>query len=312
MQNQTAVTEFILLGFTETRWLQILLFLALLFTYLLTMTGNIVIITITLVDRRLHTPMYFFLRNFSVLEIGFTSVVIPKMLSNLLSVRKTISVVACFIQLFFYFFLGVTEFFLLATMSFDRYVAICNPLRYPVIMNSRLCIQLVMICWLGSLPSVLITAIIISQLPFCGSNVIDHFFCDNLPLLKLACADTRLIELINFILAVIILLGTLVITAVSYIHIISTILRLPSAKERQRAFSTCSSHIIVVTMFYGSCIFMYVRPTRARGLDLNKGVAILNTVVTPLLNPFIYSLRNKQVQEVLRDLSARFFNKRRC
>ncbi|XP_062993197.1 olfactory receptor 6E1-like [Elgaria multicarinata webbii] len=301
MQNHTVVMEFILLGFTDIRELQVTLFVILLLTYLLTLTGNILIISITLLDHRLHSPMYFFLRNFSILEISFTTVIIPKMLTNLLSTRKTISVTACFIQSFFYFFLGIAEFFLLAAMSFDRYVAICNPLRYTIMMNNRMCTQLVMSCWLGSFFFVFITSIVIARLPFCGPNVIDHFFCDSSPLLQLACTDTQLIELVDFILAVIILLGTLAITTTSYINIIFTVFQLPSAKERQRAFSTCSSHIVVVTMFYGSCIFMYVRPSQSEGIDLNKGVAILNTVVTPLLNPFIYSLRNKQVQEVLRD-----------
>ncbi|XP_006037479.1 olfactory receptor 49-like [Alligator sinensis] len=301
MKNHTTVTEFVLLGFTEVYEIQILLFVLLLVIYLLTLMGNLLIISITLLDYRLHTPMYFFLRNFSFLEISFTSVVIPKMLVNLLSEKKTISTTACFIQSFFYFLLGIAEFFLLAAMSFDRYVAICNPLRYPIIMNSRLCVQLVLSCWLGSFFFVFMTTIVITRLPFCGPNVIDHFFCDNSPLIKLSCTDTRFIELVDFIFAIIILLGTLAITTVSYINIISTILRLPSAKGRQKAFSTCSSHIIVVSMFYGSCIFMYIRPNQSIGLNINKGVAVLNTVVTPLLNPFIYSLRNKQVHEVLRD-----------
>uniref|UniRef100_A0A8D0L4Q2 Olfactory receptor n=1 Tax=Sphenodon punctatus TaxID=8508 RepID=A0A8D0L4Q2_SPHPU len=300
MWNQTMVTEFILLGFTNIYELQIFLFILVLVIYLLTLTGNIMIISLTLFDRRLHTPMYFFLRNFSFLEISFSTVIIPKMLVNLISERKTISIVACFLQSFFYFLVGISEFFLLAAMSYDRYVAICNPLRYPIIMNRRLCIQLVLSCWLGSFFFVFVTTIVITSLPYCGPNIIDHFFCDNSPLIKLACADTRLIELVDFILAIIILLGTLAITTISYINIICTVLQLPSAKERQRAFSTCSAHIIVVSMFYGSCIFMYVRPSQSNGLELNKGVAILNTVVTPLLNPFIYSLRNKQVKEVIK------------
>ncbi|XP_061446464.1 olfactory receptor 6E1-like [Rhineura floridana] len=310
MHNQTTVMEFILLGFTDVWELQVALFVTLLITYLLTITANVLIISITLLDHRLHSPMYFFLWNFSLLEISFTTVIIPKMLGNLLSARKTISVTACFIQSFFYFLLGIAEFFLLAAMSFDRYVAICNPLRYTIIMNNRLCVQLVVSCWMSSFFFVFLTMVVITRLPFCGPNVIDHFFCDNSPLLKLACADTQLIELVDFILAVIILMGTLAITITSYANIIYTVFHLPSAKERQKAFSTCSSHIIVITMFYGSCIFMYMRPLQSKGIDLNKGVAILNTVVTPLLNPFIYSLRNKQVQEVLRDARRMIFTKK--
>ncbi|XP_066486603.1 olfactory receptor 6C74-like [Tiliqua scincoides] len=307
MWNQTLVTEFILLGFTDVLEFQITLFVILLITYILTLAGNLLIISISLLDHRLHSPMYFFLRNFSILEISLTAVIIPKMLVNLLSVKKTISPPACFFQMFFYFLLGVAEFFLLTAMSLDRYMAICNPLRYTIVMNSRFCTQLVTGCWLASFSVVFPTAVIVVGLPFCGSNVIDHFFCDSSPLLKLVCADTRLIELVNFVFSVIILLGTLAITTASYINIIFTVFRLPSKQERQKAFYTCSSHIVVVSMFYGSCIFMYVRPSQSKRIELDKGVAILNTVVTPLLNPFIYSLRNKQVQEVLRDAGKKIF-----
>lgn len=200
--NKTAmVTEFILVGFTRIRWLQILLFWVLLLTYLLTIVGNLLIIYITLVDHSLHTPMYFFLRNFSVLEIGFTSSAIPKALINLASGNNTISLAGCFTQTFFYFILGTAEFFILSTMSFDRYVAICNPLRYTVVMNSNFCTQLVIGSWIISFLYVIMPLILLFRLPFCGPDIINHFFCDNMPLVKLACTNTQFLELMDFLMA---------------------------------------------------------------------------------------------------------------
>ncbi|KAM3820938.1 olfactory receptor 6E1-like [Vipera latastei] len=300
--NKTAmVTEFILVGFTRIRWLQILLFWVLLLTYLLTIVGNLLIIYITLVDHRLYTPMYFFLRNFSVLEIGFTSSAIPKALINLASGNNTISLAGCFTQTFFYFILGTAEFFILSTMSFDRYVAICNPLRYTVIMNSNFCTQLVIGSWIISFLYVIMPLILLFRLPFCGPDIINHFFCDNMPLVKLACTNTQFLELMDFLMATFTVLGTLAITIISYIKIIAAVMHIPSRTGRQKAFSTCASHIVVVFITYGSCIFMYVKPSRSGGLDLSKTVGVLNNVVSPLLNPFIYTLRNKQVKTALKD-----------
>ena len=306
--NHTTVTKFILLGLSEACELQMLLFLGLLLTYLLTLLGNLLIVVLTLMDRRLHTPMYYFLRNFAVLEIWFTSVIFPKMLTNILTGNRTISLEGCFLQCFLYFFLGTTEFFLLAVMSFDRYVAICNPLRYVTTMSKRVCVQLVLSSWITGFLLNIIPGFLTFQQPFCGSNIIDHFFCDSFPLLELICADTSLIELLGFILANVSLLGTLSVTATCYGHILHTILHIPSAKERQKAFSTCSSHITVVSLFYGSCVFMYVRSGKgSQGEDRNKVVALLNTVVTPVLNPFIYTLRNKQVKQVFREQVNKLF-----
>lgn len=241
--------------------------------------------------------MYYSLRSSAVLETWFTSVIFPKMLTNILTGDKTISVPGCFLQSFLYFFLGTTEFFLLAVMSFDRYVAICNPLRYATIMSKRTCVQLVLCSWVAGFLLIIFPSFITFRQPFCGPNVINHFFCDNFPLLELICADTSVIELLGFIVANFSLLGTLSVTATCYGHILHTILHVPSAKERQKAFSTCSSHIAAVSLFYGSCIFMYVRSGKGNeGEDKNKVVALLNTAVTPVLNPFIYTLRNKQVK----------------
>ncbi|XP_073923028.1 olfactory receptor 6J1 [Castor canadensis] len=302
MGNHTSVTEFVLLGLSDTCELQMLTFVGFLLTYLLTLLGNLLIVVITLVDGRLHTPMYYFLRNFAVLEIWFTSVIFPKMLTNTVTGHRTISLAGCFLQVFLYFFLGTTEFFLLAVMSFDRYVAICKPLHYATIMSKRVCVQLVLCSWMTGLILILVPSFIIFQQPFCGPNVVNHFFCDNFPLLELICADTSLIELLSFIIANFSLLGTLAVTATCYSYILHTVLHIPSAKERRKAFSTCSSHIIVVSLFYGSCIFMYVRSGKSgQGKDQNKVVALFNTVVTPMFNPFIYTLRNKQVRQVFRE-----------
>lgn len=235
MGNHTVVTEFVLLGLSDACELQMPIFLGLLLTYLLTLLGNLLIVGVTLMDRCLHTPMYYFLRNFAVLEIWFTSVIFPKMLTNILTGDKTISVFGCFLQSFLYFFLGTTEFFLLAVMSFDRYVAICNPLRYATIMSKRVCVQLVLCSWVAGFLLIIFPSFITFRQPFCGPNVINHFFCDNFPLLELICADTSVIELLGFIVANFSLLGTLSVTATCYGHILHTILHIPSAKERQKA-----------------------------------------------------------------------------
>uniref|UniRef100_A0A8C5EXQ4 Olfactory receptor n=1 Tax=Gopherus evgoodei TaxID=1825980 RepID=A0A8C5EXQ4_9SAUR len=296
LANQSTVKEFVLLGFPHLHHLGFLLFLVHLMIYLLTLAGNVVVIVITWADHRLHTPMYFFLRSFSFLEICFTSVIVPKMLANFISEDKTISFAGCIAQAFFYLSLGVSEFLLLAAMSVDRYVAICYPLRYMAIMNGRVCTFMVLTSWFGGFFFIIGLIMLISRLSFCGPNVLNHFFCDLGPLVSLSCSNTHLVESMDFLVAAVVLLGSLAITVLSYSYIVATVIRIPSAKERRKAFSTCSSHIIVLSIFYGSCIFMYVRPKQRDGLDITKGVAIVNTVITPMLNPFIYSLRNKQVK----------------
>ncbi|XP_054850368.1 olfactory receptor 6C4-like [Eublepharis macularius] len=309
MENQTAINHFLLLGFTEIFWIKILLFLLLLIVYLLTLLGNMTIILVMVLNGHLHTPMYFFLRNFSIVEMGFISIAIPNMLFQLLSRQKTISSVACFTQVFFAYFLGIMEFCLLAVMAVDRYVAICHPFRYSIIMHHKLCVQLVVSCWLVSFLCSLTPILFLTRLPFCGPNTIDHFMCDSAPLIHLACSDTQFVDLLYLVIAIIVLLGTLVIVVASYIKIISAVLHLPSAKERNRTFSTCSSHFLVVTLLYGSCIFVYIQPEQQRRLELNKEVSILNMLVSPLLNPFIYSFRNKGMQEALRVTGGRWLSK---
>ncbi|ELV12951.1 Olfactory receptor 6M1 [Tupaia chinensis] len=307
MGNWSTVTEFTLIAFPALLEMRVLLFLTLLLTYTLTATGNIIIISLIWTDHRLQTPMYFFLSNLSFLDILYTTVVTPKLLACLLGERKTISFAGCITQTYFYFFLGTVEFILLAVMSFDRYVAICNPLRYTIIMNSRACLLLVLSCWVGAFLSVLVPTIVVTRLPYC-SKEINHFFCDIAPLLQVACVDTHLIEKINFLLSALVILSSLAFTAGSYTYIISTILRIPSAQGRQKAFSTCASHIAVVSIAYGSNIFVYVRPNQNYSLDFDKVAAVLITVVTPLLNPFIYSLRNEKVKEVLRGTMDRIMS----
>ncbi|XP_032213977.1 olfactory receptor 6M1-like [Mustela erminea] len=304
LRNQSSLTEFTLVSFPVTQELQISLFVILLLVYMLTITGNIVIISLVWTDNRLQTPMYFFLSNLSFLDILFTTTITPKLLTCLLEEKKTISFAGCITQIYFYFFLGTVEFILLAVMSFDRYVAICNPLRYTIIMNSRVCLQLVLGCWVGAFLSVLCPTIVVSRLPYCTEEI-GHFFCDIAPLLQVACIDTHFIEMINFLLSSLVLLTSLVLTIVSYTYIISTILRIPSAQGRQKAFSTCASHITVVSIAYGSNVFMYMRPSQSHSLEFDKVTAVLTTVVTPLLNPFIYSLRNEKVKEVLRESISR-------
>ncbi|KAM4840791.1 olfactory receptor 6C76-like [Urocitellus parryii] len=302
MKNHTSATEFILLGLTDDPKLNIFIFLFLLFTYILSITGNLTIITLTLVDLHLKTPMYFFLRNFSFLEISFTTVSIPRYLVSITTGDKTISYNSCMAQVFFFILLGSTEFFLLTAMSYDRYVAICKPLHYTTIMNSRICTLLVLGSWLAGFLIIFPPVIMGLQLDFCDSNIIDHFTCDSSPMLLISCTDTSLLELLAFILAIFTLITTLTLVILSYVFIIKTILRIPSAEQRKKAFSTCSSHMIVVSISYGSCIFMYVKTSAKEGEALTKGIAMLNTSVAPMLNPFIYSLRNQQVKESFKNL----------
>ncbi|XP_046537846.1 olfactory receptor 6C2-like [Equus quagga] len=301
MRNHTAITTFILLGLTDDPLLQILIFIFLFLTYLLSVTGNLVIITLTLVDSHLKTPMYFLLRNFSFLEVSFTTACIPRFLYSISTGDNKITYNACISQLFFVILFGATEFFLLAAMSYDRYVAICKPLHYMTIMNNRVCSLLVICCWVSSLMVILPPLSLVLQLEFCDSNAIDHFGCDAAPLLKISCSDTWVIEPMITLVAVFALIITLECVLLSYTYIIRTILRFPSVQQRRKAFSTCSSHMIVVSIAYGSCIFIYVKPSAKDQVAINKGVVVLSSSVAPLLNPFIYTLRNKQVKQAFND-----------
>ncbi|KFO24623.1 olfactory receptor 6C6 [Fukomys damarensis] len=308
MKNQSGEIEFILRGLTDDPLQQIVIFVFLFFNYILSLTGNLIIIVLTLLDPRLKTPMYFFLRNFSFLEISFTTVCIPRFLTSILTGDKTISYDSCATQLFFFFLLGITEFYLLAAMSYDRYVAICKPLHYPNIMNSRVCHQLVLSSWATGFLIIFPPLLLGLKLDFCASKVIDHFLCDTSPILQLSCTDTRFIELLAFILAVMTLVVTLLLVVLSYTFIMKTILKFPSVQQRRKAFSTCSSHMVVVSITYGSCIFMYMKPSAKERVTVTKGVAVLYTSVAPLLNPFIYTLRNQQVKEALKHVLQRLYS----
>ncbi|XP_069907559.1 olfactory receptor 6C74-like [Oryctolagus cuniculus] len=305
MRNHTTVTAFILLGLTNDPQLQVVLFLLLLFTYMLSVTGNLLIITLSLLDSHLKTPMYFFLRNFSFLEISFTTVCIPKFLVSMATGDRSISYNDCAAQLFFTILLGATEFFLLAAMSYDRYVAICKPLHYMTIMSPRVCNLLVFASWLAGFLIIFPPLVMGLQLDFCAANTVDHFFCDVSPILQLSCTNTDTIELMMLLAAILTLLVTLVLVILSYTHILGTILNIPSTQQRKKAFSTCSSHMVVVSISYGSCIFMYVKPSAKERVSLNKGIALLSTSVAPMLNPFIYTLRNKQVKNAVKHMAKK-------
>ncbi|XP_052021279.1 olfactory receptor 6C70-like [Apodemus sylvaticus] len=308
MKNHTRQLEFILLGLTDDPQLQLVIFVSLLLNYLLSILGNLSIIALTLLDPLLKTPMYFFLRNFSFLEILFTTTCIPRFLISIVTQEKTISYNECFCQLFFYIFLGGTEFFLLATMSYDRYIAIHKPLHYASIMSRKVCHQLVLGSWITGFLVIFPPLIIGLDLDFCASNVIDHFLCDVSPILQLSCSDTNLLEVMAFILALMTLIVTLVIVILSYSLIVKTIMKFPSAQQKKKAFSTCSSHMIVVSLTYGSCIFIYIKPSANQRVTLSKGISVLNTSIAPMLNPFIYTLRNKQVKQAFGAVLRKIFS----
>ncbi|KAM7150880.1 olfactory receptor 10A7-like [Macrochelys suwanniensis] len=305
-ENQTTITKFILLGFGNLPELQILLFLLFLVSYFVTMVGNILIFALVVGDQQLHTPMYFFLGNLSCLEICYTSTILPRMLASLLTGDKTISFRGCIVQMYFFGSLGATECYLLAAMSYDRYLAICKPLHYATLMNSRFCLLLAAGSWVSAFLAISIIVLLVSQLTFCGPNEIDHFFCDLTPVLKLSRTDTRRMELTTFIFASIFTLPPFLLTVISYVAIIATILRISSATGKQKAFSTCSSHLMVVTAFYGTLTIVYVLPRNDILRDLNKVFSVFYTVLTPLLNPLIYSLRNREVKEGLRKGLSKF------
>ncbi|XP_061446453.1 olfactory receptor 6M1-like [Rhineura floridana] len=299
--NCTTVKEFILVGFPGIQKVKVLVFLTMAVTYSLTLTGNFVIIFLVWKDYRLHTPMYWLLCNLSFSGVCFTSAIVPKMMMNMITDTKVISFTGCMIQMYFYFYLGTCDYILVAVMAFDRYVAICNPLRYSVIMSGSFTFQLAFGTWLGAFLSVLSSTIVSLQLPFCGPNVIDHYFCDIIPVLRLACGDTTVLERLSYVSTATVVLSSLLLTSVSYLYIITTILHIPSATGQQKAFSTCAAHITLASVFYGCSIFMYLLPEKTHSSGFYRAVAILHTVVTPLLNPFIYTLRNEKVKEVLKD-----------
>ncbi|XP_069488898.1 olfactory receptor 5V1-like [Ambystoma mexicanum] len=306
-RNLTAVTEFILIGFPNHAGLEALFFILLLFAYLISVVGNIAIIFLTRVDPHLDTPMYFLLANLSFLDICYISVTVPKMLVSLVAKKRSITYVGCMAQLFFIIFLEGGECFLLAIMAVDRYLAICNPLRYNIIMNRGACSVLVLGALLAGSAHSLLHTLLICWLPFCRTNEINHFFCDIPPLLKLSCSSIYVNEVVLYAVSgVFVGLGPLLFIFLSYVCIISAILRMRSVEGRHKIFSTCTSHLLVVALFYGTGSFTYVRPATSYAMDHDKQVSLLYNVLTPLLNPIIYSLRNSEVKRALRNTLRRF------
>nr|XP_019574742.1 PREDICTED: olfactory receptor 11G2-like [Rhinolophus sinicus] len=300
--NSSTITGFILLGFPGPREKQVLLFVLFSVVYLLTLMGNGTIICAVRWDQRLHTPMYILLANFSFLEICYVTSTVPNMLANFLSDTKVISFSGCFLQFYFFFSLGSTECFFLAIMAFDRHLAICRPLHYPTLMTGHLCTNLIVSCWVLGFLWFLIPIIDISQMSFCGSRIIDHFLCDPGPLLALTCSRALVIELTSSTLSSLVLFIPFLFIMVSYALVLRAVLRVPSAAGRRKAFSTCGSHLAVVSLFYGSVMVMYVSPTSEHKAGMQKIVTLFYSVVTPLINPIIYSLRNKDMKHAVKKL----------
>ncbi|XP_012975805.1 olfactory receptor 10AG1-like [Mesocricetus auratus] len=294
--------QFVLLGFSDLPNLQGFLFTMFSIAYIIVLMGNFLIIVVTSVDTALQKPMYFFLANFSSLEICYVSVTVPRILFNIEMQNTSISMMSCATQLCFFLIFGTTECLLLAVMSYDRYVAICNPLHYILIMSPTKCTQLSVFSWLGGIPVQIGQTCQIFSLHFCNSNQIDHFFCDIPPILKLACGDTSVHELSVYVVVMVVAALPFMLVLTSYSKIIVTILRLPTAKGRAKAFSTCSSHLLVVVLFYGSATITYLRPKSMHSPGTDKLLSLFYTIVTPMFNPLIYSLRNKEVIAALKRL----------
>ncbi|XP_075139555.1 olfactory receptor 12D1-like [Leptodactylus fuscus] len=292
---------FILVGITDLPWLQKLLFVLVLFFYILDVLGNIIIVSLVMRDISLHSPMYFLLANLSFVDICFSSITVPKMMVGFF-IKNTITLQGCLAQMYFFHFLGCTEGILLAAMGYDRYVAICQPLRYGTLMRNTVCIQLVLASWLIGLTTSLVHAIMTSYLPFCNSNRIKHFFCDVKPVIKLACADIHLNEALLTNVLGFLSTSTFSLTIVSYVYIILKLMKIRSSQGRSKAFSTCSSHLTVVSLFYGTAMCTYLGPSSENSIEKDRIAAVLFTVITPAMNPVIYTLRNQEVKKSLKKL----------
>ncbi|XP_077675918.1 olfactory receptor 5G9-like [Eretmochelys imbricata] len=306
--NHSEATEFILSGLTDRPELQVPLFVVFLLIYGITLVGNGGMILLITVDPRLHTPMYFFLRNLSFCDLCFSSIISPKMLMNFLAERKSISYTACAVQMYLSIAFADVECLLLAVMAYDRYVAICNPLLYTVAMSRQLCKQLVAGVYAVGVVDSMIYTCCTFRLSFCSSNIINHFFCDVLPLLALSCSDTRINDIVMFVSMCCIQVISFVTVLLSYVYITSTILQIRSAEGRHKAFSTCTFHLTTVVLFYGSSLFMYLRPTSSYSTDTDKVASVFYTLVIPMLNPLIYSLRNTEVKDALRKAMNKLLN----
>ncbi|XP_042531635.1 olfactory receptor 8J3-like [Dipodomys spectabilis] len=302
--NITRVTEFILIGVSDHPELQLPLFFVFLVIYGLTAAGNLGIITLTSVDSQLQTPMYFFLRHLAIINLGDSTVIAPKMLINFLAAKKSTSYYECATQLGGFLVFIVAEIFMLAVMAYDRYVAICNPLMYTVVVSRQVCVLLVSLTYLYGLFTAVVVTSCVFSVSYCSSNVINHFYCDNVPLLALSCSDTFFPQTVVFTSAATNLFFSMSIVLVSYCNIVLSILRIRSSEGRKKAFSTCASHMTAVTVFYGTLLFMYLQPQTSHSLDTDKVASVFYTLVIPMLNPMIYSLRNKDVKAALKRFGA--------
>ncbi|XP_031199384.1 olfactory receptor 145-like [Mastomys coucha] len=303
--NGSLVLEFILLGITEEPKLQIPLFLLFLIIYMVTTLGNLALVILIALNSHLHTPMYFFLFNLSLIDLCYSSVITPKMLMNFILRKNVISYTGCMTQLYFFCFFAISEYYVLTSMAYDRYVAICNPLLYTTVMSPRVCVYLILGSYLMGLLGAMIHTGCMLQLTFCDGNTINHYFCDILPLLQLSCTSTYVNEIELFVVAGkdIIVPTTIILT--SYVFILRNIFQVRSTESRYKAFSTCSSHIFAVSLFFGSSTFMYLQPSSAGSMDEGKISSIFYTIMVPMMNPLIYSFRNKDVKVALRKTLSR-------
>ncbi|XP_021541411.1 olfactory receptor 10A3 [Neomonachus schauinslandi] len=304
-QNQSSVVEFILLGFSNFPELQEQLFGVLLVVYLVILLGNAIIIVSISLEQSLHIPMYLFLQNLSVVDVSFSAVIMPEMLVVLSTEKMSITFAGCFAQMYFLLLFGGTECFLLGAMAYDRFAAICHPLSYPMIMNKRVFMKLVMFSWASGVLVATVQTTWVFSFPFCGPNEINHFFCETPPVLELACADTFLFEIYAFTGTILIIMVPFVLILLSYIRILFAILKMPSATGRQKAFSTCASHLTSVTLFYGTANMTYLQPKSGYSPGTKKVMSLTYTSLTPLLNPLIYSLRNSEMKKALMKLWRR-------
>ena len=304
-KNGSSFTGFILLGFSDRPQLELVLFVVLLIFYLFTLLGNTTIIALSHLDPHLQTPMYFFLSNLSFLDLCYTTSTVPQLLVHLRGTDKSISFGGCVAQLFISLGLGCTECILLGVMAFDRYAAICRPLHYTVVMHPRLCALMASASWVIGFANSSLETVLTFLLPFCGRNKIDHFLCEVPPLLKLACVDTTVNESVLFFVGVMILLIPVALITVSYGRIVRAVLRIKSSAGQRKAFGTCGSHITVVSLFYGTAIYAYLQPSNNYSQDQGKFVSLFYTIVTPMVNPVIYTLRNKDVTGAMKKVLCR-------
>ncbi|XP_044127357.1 olfactory receptor 5G3-like [Bufo gargarizans] len=300
LSNQSSSSRFILLSLSSVPYLKVIGFLTFLVMYLITLLANLLLIIVVKINPKLQTPMYFFLTNLSFIDICFSTTVVPKILENSLAEDRSISVVECAVQMHFHLSFGSTECFILAIMAYDRFAAICKPLHYNTIMSRKTCINLAAVSWTSSFINSILQVIYTFQMSFCHTRHVNHFFCEVPPFLQISCSDTWLHEVSMYITAGIIVSLSFILILISYIHILSTILKIRSSSGRYKALSTCASHIIVVTFYYGTIMILYLRPRSRSSPDIDKSISLLYSTMTPMLNPIIYSVRNKDVKDTVR------------